>query len=157
MSLASFFATINQALGDGKYSADAQPTNDPKADTATAVTDLATLTTAIAAAVTAEPSYTTVAADIATLVSDGASPTQAHVNALNTAWGTFKTAQDAFVADVSALSTATVSADLTKITADLGGDVTVAINLATITNMNQLHAALAKILQTVKGTGKLTP
>lgn len=44
------------------------------------------------------PDYTSVAADIATLVADGASPTQGHVNTLNSDWSAFKTVQDAFVA-----------------------------------------------------------
>lgn len=38
---------------------------------------------------------TTVAANIATLVADGASPTQGHVNTLNTNWGTLLTLIDA--------------------------------------------------------------
>ncbi len=40
------------------------------------------------------PDYTSVAADIAVLVADGASPTQGHVNTLNSDWATFKTALD---------------------------------------------------------------
>ena len=45
------------------------------------------------------------AAAIATLVADGATPTQAHVTALNSAWGTLKTALDTLSTDVGTLST----------------------------------------------------
>lgn len=48
------------------------------------------------------PATATVAADIAVLVADGASPTQGHVNTLNTDWGTFLTSQTAFLAALAA-------------------------------------------------------
>lgn len=48
------------------------------------------------------PVSTTVAANIATLVADGASPTQGHVNTLNTNWGTYLTAVNAFLAGLAA-------------------------------------------------------
>ena len=48
------------------------------------------------AAITA--AYASVVTDIATLVSDAGSPTQGHVNTLNTDWGVFKTALDAAIA-----------------------------------------------------------
>jgi hypothetical protein len=66
---------------------------------------------AIAAAVALVPSSTAVAADIAVLVADGASPTQGHVNTLNTDWGTFLTALTAYNAAVAALG-GSVSADV---------------------------------------------
>jgi hypothetical protein len=55
--------------------------------------------------------YSSVASAIATLVADGASPTQAHVTTLNTAWTTLKAALDTHAAaDVSLLyNTATVN------------------------------------------------
>jgi len=40
------------------------------------------------------PSTATVAADVATLVADGVTPTQGHVNTLNTDWGTYLTAEN---------------------------------------------------------------
>lgn len=43
-------------------------------------------------------SYTTFAADLATLVADGASPTQAHVNAVNSDWTSLKAVIDGVVA-----------------------------------------------------------
>jgi hypothetical protein len=48
------------------------------------------------------PASATVAADIAVLVADGASPTQAHVNTLNTDWGTYLTAVNALLAGLAA-------------------------------------------------------
>lgn len=52
----------------------------------------------------------TVAANIATLVADGAAPTQAHVNTLNTSWSNFTMALPAPTADVSIfVNTATVT------------------------------------------------
>lgn len=74
------------------------------------------------------PATTTVAADVATLVADGASPTQAHVTTLNTDWGTFLTAFNTYKAGVGALT----------------ADVTLMFNPSTVTNMNQLRAALRK-------------
>lgn len=50
------------------------------------------------------PDYTAVAADIATLVADGATPTQAHVTTLNTDWGTYKAAADAYTGAVGGLT-----------------------------------------------------
>ena len=41
--------------------------------------------------------YTAVATAIGVLVADAGSPTQAHVNTLNTAWGVYKTATDLVV------------------------------------------------------------
>jgi hypothetical protein len=51
-----------------------------------------TVLEALGAAGGALPSTATVAANIATLVADGATPTQAHVNTLNTNWGLYLTA-----------------------------------------------------------------
>jgi hypothetical protein len=81
------------------------------------------------------PDYTTVAANIATLVADGASPTQAHVTTLNTNWGTYKTAADAYTAKVGSVS----------------ADVTFFYNPANITNMNQARAALREIERQLMG------
>jgi hypothetical protein len=74
----------------------------------------------------------TVAADVATLVADGASPTQGHVNTLNTDWTSLKTVIDA------------------QASGALGG-VTVIIDLAVITNLNKLDAALAAIKFAARG------
>lgn len=131
MSKIALTVKVNQAKPGGDYSLAPGSAADPTAT-------ISSLSTAIAAAVTATPDYTAVAADIATLVADGASPTQAHVTALNTAWGTYKTAADAYNADVAALST-TASA------ATVAADVTLVINLATVTNMNQVRAALRRL------------
>jgi len=70
--------------------------------------------------------YTTLAAAIATAVADGASPTQAHVTAINTAWGTFKALVDTAVTDAAALAGVT------------DADVKVSVNTSNITTKNQL-------------------
>lgn len=100
---------------------------------------------AIVAAVALQPATATVAADIATLVADGASPTQAHVNALNTAWGTFLTAFTAYVAAVTALDAGLVDAN-----------VTLVVDTTAVTKVNQVKAALASLLKQCVGTGKFT-
>jgi hypothetical protein len=61
--------TLGQSLPGGRYSTTSNAASDVTA-------------------------YTSVASAIATLVGDGASPTQAHVTALNTAWTTLKAALD---------------------------------------------------------------
>lgn len=71
-----------------------------------------------------------VATDVATLVADGASPTQAHVNTLNTDW-------TAFLASAS-------------------GDVVLSVNTTNVTTKNQLRAAISRILEVVNGSGTLT-
>jgi hypothetical protein len=86
------------------------------------------------------PATTTVDADVATLVADAALPTQAHVNTLNTDWGTYKTALAAYVGT------------------SLSGAVSVSFDKATITTRRQLTAALNAVLKAVEsGVGGLTP
>lgn len=79
---------------------------------------------------------TTATADMATLVADGASPTQAHVTAMNTAFG-------AFVAPVNIINGAAT--------------VSVVFDNTGVTTMNQLKAALNNILQQIAGSGLLKP
>jgi hypothetical protein len=80
---------------------------------------------------------TTVAADVATLVSDGASPTQAHVNTLNTDW--------------------------TALLAGLGpvpsnADVVLSVNTANVTSRSALRQVLLSILRKFdEGVGALAP
>src|SRR5689334_15299312 len=74
MALASVAYSIVHAVQDGRYSLAPKSSPDPS-------------------------SYGTVATDIATLVSDGASPTQGHVNTLNTDWTAYKASIDAISAD----------------------------------------------------------
>lgn len=109
MALAAVNVTIGQSLGGGAYSSSVKGGSIP-----------------VFAATTS------VAADVATLVADGASPTQAHVNTLNTDWGTFSTAY-------------------TALNAAINGDVTVIWNGAVITSRNQLRAALQAALSAVDG------
>lgn len=75
-----------------------------------------------------------VAAALATLVADGASPTQAHVTTLGTAWATA----------------------LTNSTAQ--GDAVLLFNPATVLTVSKLKRILDATLQAVKGgLGGLTP
>lgn len=122
MALAAFTATINQSLGDGRYSVDAAPLTDPSG--------------------TAAPSTATVAADIATLVADGATPTQAHVNTLNTDWGTFLTAETAYRAAAG--------------TAIGGSNATLLLDTSKFTKLNQVEAAIKSLLQQVRASGRFT-
>lgn len=105
MALAAVNVTIGQSLGGGAYSSSVKGGSAP---------DFATVTT-----------------DVATLVADGASPTQAHVTSLNTAY--------------------------TALAAAINGDVTVVWNGATITSVSQLKAALDRALEGARsGIGALT-
>lgn len=123
MALAAFTATLNQSLGDGRYNVQAGSLSDPSA--------------------TAAPATATVAADVATLVADGASPTQGHVNTLNTDWGTFLTAETSYRAEVA--------------TAIGGADATLLLDTSKFTTMNQVKAAINNILQAAASSGKFTP
>lgn len=106
MALAAIKVTIGQSLGGGQYNA------------------------SIGAGTV--PDFATVTADVATLVADGATPTQGHVNTLNT--------------DYTALAAAT------------SADVVLIFDAAVVTNQNQLKAALQKILlAAASGIGGLTP
>lgn len=101
---------------------------------------------AVAATVKADVAaldYTTVAANIATLVADGASPTQGHVNTLNTNWGTFKALVDTAVTDAATIP-------------GTAGDVVLQINGATVLTKNKLREILNSFLQQVEGSNLLT-
>lgn len=99
------------------------------------------------ASIVGQPSSTTlstdeatVAADVATLVADGASPTQGHVNTLNTDWAAFKTVLDAYVVSVNGGV----------------GDVTIIINTTNVTTKNQLKAALRALMLQIDGSNIVT-
>jgi len=99
MALAAVNITIGQSLGGGAYSSTIKRGS--------------------------APNFTSVTADVATLVADGASPTQGHVNTLNT--------------------------DYTALAAAITGDVSVIWDGSTITSRNQLRAALRKVIEAVNG------
>lgn len=111
---------------------------------------LTALAAAITAAIALAPSVTALAAAIATAVADGASPTQGHVNAINSAYGTFATALTAYNVAVAALSTTTSAAGVSA-------DLTVLVNLATITSTNKFRCAMRGLLSLIEGQGMLTP
>jgi hypothetical protein len=90
--------------------------------------------TAIAAAVALVPNPIAFEAALATLVADGASPTQAHVTAVNSAYTTLKTAQTAYAAAVAAL------------TSGVSADVTLLWNVANVVTKNALRKAVAAIM-----------
>jgi hypothetical protein len=114
MSNVAITVTLNQALPGGQYSVSSGTLADPNGTA---------------------PATTTVAANIATLVADGASPTQGHVNTLNTNWGTFLTAYNLYAAGVGTLT----------------ANATFMFDPAAITTMNQLRAALRKIEELCAG------
>lgn len=90
--------------------------------------------------ITGIPATTTMDTDVATLVSDAGSPTQGHVNTLNTDWTAFK----------AALTTYTGGS--------LTGNVTVSWNGSVVTTRRQLKAALDAIMRSAEsGMGGLTP
>jgi hypothetical protein len=90
--------------------------------------------TAIAAAVALVPNPAAFEAALATLVADGASPTQAHVTAVNSAYTTLKTAQTTYAAAVAAL------------TGGVSADVTLLWNVANVVTKNALRKAVAAIM-----------
>lgn len=114
MSNVAITVTLNHAIPDGQFSTSNGTLADPNGTA---------------------PSTTTVAADIATLVADGASPTQGHVNTLNTDWGTFLTAYTSYAGGVGALT----------------ANATFMFDPAAVTNMNQLRAILREIEKVCAG------
>jgi hypothetical protein len=80
--------------------------------------------------------YTNVAADIATLVADGATPTQAHVTALNGHWTTLKASLDAIAAET--------------------GDVYLSVDTSKIVTTNDLKAALDNLFKMAQSSGLVT-
>lgn len=118
MARVAFACTLGQSLGEGRFNSTAG--SNPSVSTA-AATAAGTLTTNVAAAV-------------AVLVADGASPTQAHVNTLNTAWGLLATA-------IAATNTAG------------SANVVLDIDVAVVTTQNAARDALRRITQAIEGSG----
>lgn len=121
MARTSFQVTLGSSLGEGKYNSSVATRDSVVTLTGTANGTL----------------RTDVAAAVAVLVADGASPTQAHVNTLNTAWGLLNTAIQA----ANAAAT---------------GDVVVDIDNATVANQNAARAAVRKALEGIAGSGLAT-
>ena len=116
------------------------------------VTDLATATTDAAAAVAAAPSTAAVVSAVAALVADGASPTQAHVTTLNTAWGTLLTA-------IGTLNTAVllVQTDITAASgAEGSANVILSFDKSVITSKSILYGAVKALLRMIDGSSTLT-
>lgn len=114
-------------------------------------TDVAAVVTAAAATVT-----TTVAANVATLVADGATPTQGHVNTLNTNWAALLT-----LINTWKTANATLNTDWTALSAGLGAvpgssDVVLSYNASTVVSKNVLRRALQRILEKIDSASDLT-
>lgn len=136
MALEAFTATIGTVA----------PTLGRATDPSAAATALGV---SIAAAVALVPNPAAFAAALATLVADGASPTQAHVTAVNNAYTTLAAAQVTYAAAVAALSTTAVSATV-------AADVSLLFNTATVVSRNKLVEAVQKLLTNIMGQGILT-
>lgn len=119
MARIAFGCTLGQSLGEGRFSSNSGSVAPASTSAATAA---GTLTTNVAAAV-------------AVLVADGASPTQAHVTTLNTAWGPLATA-------VAAANTASTAAN-----------VVLDIDTSVVTTKNGVKAAMRDLLRTLDGSG----
>lgn len=133
MARIAFGCTLGQSLGEGRFSS----------SSGSLAPLLTSATTADDDAGTASGTLTTnVAAAVAVLVADGASPTQAHVNTLNTAWGLLATA----------IATAKTSTAAAKAGA-AGANVILDIDTAVVTNQNGVRAALRRLTQAVEGSG----
>lgn len=87
----------------------------------------------------------TVAANVATLVADGASPTQGHVNTLNTNYALLATATNTLQGDIATGSTASNTS------------VVVCFDAAAVITRTALRAAIAALLVTVESSNSLTP
>lgn len=121
----------------------------------TLTTDAGALTTLIAAIHGANEAL--VVSTLGTLVADGASPTQAHVTAVNNAWATLKTAIDLVVNTAPAADAVLIAADTAILVAALNHDVVVNIDTTQVTTATQLKRAFDAVLQQVQASGILTP
>lgn len=119
MARIAFGCTLGSDLGQGRFSSSAGSV--APASTAAGVA-AGTLTTNVAAAV-------------AVLVADGASPTQAHVTTLNTAWGLLATA-------IAAANTAAAAAN-----------VVLDIDTAVVTTQNGVRHAMRLLDKVLQGSG----
>lgn len=135
MARRAYACTLGQALPNGAYNTSGGVAT-PLTTTAAATSDAATAEGLLAV---------DVAAAVAVLVADGATPTQAHVNDLNTAWGLLETA----IAATAAAATAGASAATAQ-------NAILDIDVAVLTNQNAVRAAVRNILQSVAGSGLST-
>jgi hypothetical protein len=90
------------------------------------------------AILTAAIDYTAFAAALADAVADGATPTEAHVTAVNDAWTTLKAAIDAAVAQPTSTG------------------VIVQVDLAQVATITKLRAVFNDIIETAKGNSLFT-
>lgn len=119
MARIAFGASLGGNLGEGRFS-----------------TSSGSVAPAITSANIAAGQLTTdVAAAVAVLVADGASPTQGHVNTLNTAWGLL----------AAAIANAATGAAAANVVLDIDASV--------VTTRNGVRAALRDIMRTVEGSG----
>lgn len=133
MARIAFGCTLGNDLGQGRFGSSSGAVSPA----------LTAATAADTAAGTASGTLTTnVAAAVAVLVADGASPTQAHVNTLNTAWGLLATA-------IAAAKTATAAAA----TAAAPANIVLDIDTAVVTTKNGARAAMREIMRTLDGSG----
>lgn len=137
MAITQFNAALgqNDAYGVPKNVTIAR-TNSISTSAGTLATDVATM---VAAAIP-------VAAALAVLVADGASPTQAHVNTLNSAYTTLATAMTA------------VGVDQAAITAGVGTSTALSVQVDTtlVTTNNMFQRLLDDIARRVRGSSLLT-
>lgn len=126
-------ATLGQSHGGGKFNT----------SSGAIVPNLTVATTADDNAGTVSGTLTTnVAAAVAVLVADAASPTQAHVNTLNTTWGLLATA----------IATAKTSTAAAKV-AVASKDVILDIDTSVVTTQNGVRAAMRELMQALAGSG----
>jgi hypothetical protein len=130
---------------------------EPNAALAAQAVSIAAVKTATAAAVTAEVSTTAVANAVAALVADGASPTQAHVTTLNSAWGTLLTAIGTLNTAIGAADTAAAVPSLTAATAAVSPDTVLIVNSATVLTKNKFKQIIGDLVNmVVNGSDLLT-
>lgn len=133
MARIAFGCTLGTDLGQGRFSS----------GSGSVAPALTAATAADTAAGTAAGTLTTnVNAAVGVLVADGASPTQAHVNTLNTAWGLLATA-------IAAAKVSTAAA----VVAAAPANVVIDIDAAVVTTNNGVNAAIRSLQQTLKGSG----
>jgi hypothetical protein len=128
-------------------------------DATAVVADLVTITGLIATVKTDAAAYVilaaTVASTLATLVADGASPTQAHVTAVNSAHTALAAGYATLATAIAALTAVTATADGAALAAALNHDLVISFG-SNITTFSQLKVSVDAILTAMRGDGTLT-
>lgn len=128
-------------------------------DTTQLVSDLSSTTSALSTTTNGIASSKTLLLTLSTavsiLVADGATPTQAHVTSMASAFGALDTTLTAVSTTLAMTDLAAATTDATALAAALNHDVVVSYNLSNVTTWSQLKRVVDVVLTACRGNGSL--